>query len=303
VGLTYSAKEIYRSDVLAHFGEPIGAADFLDGYPERRKECIQKLTAEIEARLKSLILYLPQLEQVRLVAAVKRLYSDELLAERSPGRLEPGAEGLLVAQRIAQAVERINAAEPERAATFAAKLSFYELSLKRLRLPEGDLVLFAEKGKLAGRSIGWALLVLLGAPVALYGWIHRAIPYAVVKWAVGRFSEPGKRKAQAATTTILAGVIAFGSFYSLCILIFHAWAGWPASFWYGLSLPPASLLAHYYARELRRLIGVVQSGVTLLRAPFAAKRLVALRAELLSEIEKARHDMVQSPDPASSQRG
>jgi hypothetical protein len=145
-------------------------------------------------------------------------------------------------------------------------------------------------------------LVLLGAPVALYGWIHRAIPYAVVKWAERRFCEPGKRKAQAATTAILAGVIAFGSFYSLCILLFHAWVGWPASFWYGLSLPPASLLAHYYACELRRLIGVVQSGVTILRAPFAARRLVALRAELLSEIEKARHDMAQSADLAGSRR-
>src|ERR1041385_8952761 len=41
VGLTYSAKEIYRSDVLVHFGEPINAADFLAGYQERRKDCIR----------------------------------------------------------------------------------------------------------------------------------------------------------------------------------------------------------------------------------------------------------------------
>src|ERR1043166_2430574 len=29
VGLTYSAKELYRSDALAHFGEPLRVADFL----------------------------------------------------------------------------------------------------------------------------------------------------------------------------------------------------------------------------------------------------------------------------------
>src|SRR6185369_17739712 len=44
VGLTYSAKELYRSDVLANFGESIRAADFLDGYGEHRKECILRLT-------------------------------------------------------------------------------------------------------------------------------------------------------------------------------------------------------------------------------------------------------------------
>src|SRR5215475_8408383 len=35
VGLTYSAKELYRSDVLANFGEPIRAAEFLSGYTDR----------------------------------------------------------------------------------------------------------------------------------------------------------------------------------------------------------------------------------------------------------------------------
>jgi len=63
VGLTYSAKELYRSGALVHFGEPLRAADFLDGYPERRKECIVRLTAEIERRIQSLILHIPVLEQ------------------------------------------------------------------------------------------------------------------------------------------------------------------------------------------------------------------------------------------------
>ena len=57
VGLTYSAKEIYRSDALVHFGEPIVAADFLPGYAEHpcsvavlqrvdRKECIRNLLGQ-----------------------------------------------------------------------------------------------------------------------------------------------------------------------------------------------------------------------------------------------------------------
>src|SRR5512137_1605723 len=73
-GLTYSAKETYRSDVLVSFGEPICAADFLEGYAERRKECFHTLTAEIERRIQALILHLPQLEHARVVAGVKRLY-------------------------------------------------------------------------------------------------------------------------------------------------------------------------------------------------------------------------------------
>src|SRR5206468_3217897 len=48
VGLTYSAKERYRSEVLVHFGEPMDIANFCADYDVRRKECINKLSEEIE---------------------------------------------------------------------------------------------------------------------------------------------------------------------------------------------------------------------------------------------------------------
>ena len=78
VGLTFSAKERYRSEVLVNFGEPIRIADLLAGYPEKKHECIHTLTLEIEHRIESLILHLRRLERARLVQAVKRLYLDRL---------------------------------------------------------------------------------------------------------------------------------------------------------------------------------------------------------------------------------
>src|SRR5262249_52229525 len=52
IGLTLSAKEVYRSDVLINFGEPIDVAGFLDGYAEHRKDCLRRLTDEIEQRIR-----------------------------------------------------------------------------------------------------------------------------------------------------------------------------------------------------------------------------------------------------------
>ena len=289
-GLTYSAKEIYRTDVLVNFGEPIQAADFLEGYAECRKECIHKLTAEIERRIQSLILHLPQLEHARVVAGIKRLYLDRLLLGHGIVHepVTPRAEELLLTQRIAAVVERVYGTQPERAAAFAAKLDAYEGWLRRLKISDDYLTRFPEKTKLVSQSIGWAAMALLGAPIALYGWLHRLIPGAVVEWAVRGFTEPGKRKAQTSTAAIAAGVVAFGVFYGLCVWVVHAWFGWPASLWYALSLPLASLIAYYYTRELRRLVVSVRNTVVLLRAPIAARRLLALRGELIAEIEAAR---------------
>src|SRR6266581_4560559 len=185
VGLTFSAKETYRSDALANFGEPIVAADFLAEYAERRKECIHRLTAEIERRIQSLILHLPQLEHARVIAAVKRLYLEHLRGETVP-RAEgasPRAEELLLSQRIVEAVEQVYHSKPERAAAFATKLDTYERWLARLQISDENLSLSPKKERLVGRSLFSALVGICGAPIALYGWLHRAIPYALVKWA------------------------------------------------------------------------------------------------------------------------
>ena len=289
-GLTYSAKQIYRSDVLVNFGEPLRAADFLEGYEERRKECIHKLTAEIERRIQSLILHLPQLEYARVVAGVKRLYLDRLLLGPSIAHepVSSRAEELLLTQRIVAAVEQVYRTQPERAAAFATKLDGYERRLRQLRISDEHLAMFPNKSRIMRRTIGGAALALVGAPVALYGWVHRLLPYAVVKRAVRGFTQRGKRKAQTSAVAILAGVIAFGAFYGLCVAGVHAWLGWPASLWYALSLPVASLIAHYYLRELRRLGASLRNMFVLLRAPMAARRLLAVRAGLVAEIEAVR---------------
>lgn len=285
VGLTYSAKERYRSEVLANFGEPMIAADFLQGYAEHRKECITRLTAEIEQRIQSLILHIPKLEEGRVVLAVKRLYLERLTLGN---RVEPapaGATELLLTQRIANAVDRVFRTQPERAAAFVAKLDFYEHWLARLKISDEALESAPQKRKLAMQSFIWAVIAIVGAPVALYGWVHRLIPYSFVQWAKKKFTLPDRRKAQASTTAIAAGIVAFGLCYGVFVGIIQWVFGWPASLWYGLSLPVSGLLAYYYLRELGKLSTGLRNTVVLLRAPIAARRLLAMRARLIAEIE------------------
>ena len=91
--------------------------------------------------------------------------------------------------------------------------------------------------------------------------------------------------AQTSTAVIAAGLVAFGVFYGVCVAIVHGIFGWRAGIWYALSLPVASLIAHYYLRDLRRLAASVRNTAVLLRAPVAARRLLAMRAALIAEIE------------------
>jgi glycerol-3-phosphate O-acyltransferase/dihydroxyacetone phosphate acyltransferase len=300
-GLTYSAKELYRSDALIHFGEPIVVAGFLEGYNERRKECIQRLTSEIEHRLQMLIMHLPQLEHARLVEGIKRLYLDQLVVANSVLHepVSPRAEELLLSQAIVQVVEQVYQIQPGRAAAFAARLDSYERRLAQFKISDDWLADFPEKGKWMRQTTGWALVALIGLPVAIYGWLHRLLPFAVVGWAVYRFPQAATRKAQTSTTAITAGIVAFGAFYAAYVLVFTHFFGWPWSLWYALSLPPASLLAHYYWRQVRYLARSVRTALILLQAPLAAKRLIAMRNNLITEIEGARAEYRGDPSRAT----
>ncbi|HXR04504.1 MAG TPA: lysophospholipid acyltransferase family protein [Verrucomicrobiae bacterium] len=300
VGLTFSAKEIYRSEALVHFGEPIRVSEFLAGYETGRKDCIRRLTHEIEARLQNLILHLPQLEHARVVAAVQRLYLERLrvgnrvIHEPVPRQVED----LLLAQAIAKAVELAFVQFPERAAAFVTKLDFYERWLKRLKVSDDALAEFPNPGRLLGRNLLRSLLAILGAPVAFYGWIHRFIPVRLVRYGV-KLTEPAKRKAQTPHAKMIGGIIVFAPCYLLYAVIFHHFFGWPASLWYGLSLPASGLIAYYYIRNLRRLGAAIRNTTVLIRAPLAARRLLRLRSELIAEIESLRPELQSHFQPPS----
>ncbi len=296
VGLTFSAKELYRSEALANFGEPIRAADFLADYETQRKECIRKLSHEIEARIQALILHIPDLEQARVVAAVKRLYLDRLrvgdqVVENSA---TPRADELALTQRISEAVQQIYRTTPEVARHFTTRLNRYESWLARLHISDEELARFQNRTVRVRRSLLTAIVAILLLPLAIYGWVFRLFPALVVAWAVGRFANVNKHKAQVSTTAIVAGVVAFSLIYSLYIGGCHWKFGWPVSLWFGLSLPVTGLIAHYYLLAATKLAASVRTTILLLRAPSAAKQLIAMRRGLVSEIEVAHQTLLVS---------
>jgi hypothetical protein len=290
VGLTFSAKERYRSEVLVNFGEPIRIVEHLAGYPEKKHECIQRLTLEVEHRIESLIVHLRRLERARLVQAIKRLYLDRLrVANRVIHEpVSPRAGELMLTQAIARAVDFTYEHDPDRAAAFARKLEHFDYWLKRLNLSDDELAQFPNKAQLVWHSLSWTFLGLVLLPVAAYGWLHRLLPILLINWAIKRFAQVSTDRTHVSTTAILAGVLSFGLFCTAYVAIFHVLFGLPASLWYTLSLPVASLVAHYYLRGLRRLAASVRCASVLLRAPASARHLLALRNELIAEIDAAR---------------
>jgi 1-acyl-sn-glycerol-3-phosphate acyltransferase len=244
VGLTFPAKATYRSEALVNFGEPIQVSDFLPGYAENRHERIQALNAEIERRIQALMILLPHLERARIVEAVKRLYLDRLRVGNTVIHepVTPLSEELLLTQTITCAVELAFEKHPSRAAEFVRRLDRYEAALRRLHLSEEVLIHFPKRRRgMLRQSLAWAAMAILGAPVAAHGWLHRLLPYAFVRFVVGKASKQPADKTHVATATILSGLVGFTGFYTLCVFVFHQFSAgvrrsfmrarcpWPAS--------------------------------------------------------------------------
>jgi hypothetical protein len=113
---------------------------------------------------------------------------------------------------------------------------------------------------------------------------------SLIEMATRRFTNPATRKAQASSTAIVGGILLFTLFYGLCTLAVARLAGWSVAIWYGLSLPPSGLIAHYYWQHGLRFARSIRSTVLMARMPFTARRLVAMRKRLQAEIEDARRE-------------
>src|SRR6185503_8374586 len=228
VGISYAAKGRYRSDVLVNFGEPFGVGESLAEYGRDRHAAVRSLSAEIEQRIRELIVSLPTLDHQRIVASVKRLYLDRLRAGNRLVRepVPPRAEELVLSQAIAQALVHFESEAPDRLATFVNDLIRYEKRLGLVGLSDDSVEELAGEGG-AVRTPGLIATIGLVArsPFALYGWVHRIAPVWLIEWAVDRFSPPENKRAQVAHASIIAGFIGFGVLYALAAGLMWYFAG------------------------------------------------------------------------------
>ena len=124
-------------------------------------------------------------------------------------------------------------------------------------------------------------------PLFAYGALVNALPYFVPRWLARRLA---RKETDYATTRLLASVVAVPLFWGLEIWLVVRLAGalWGALF--ALSLPVSGLVAYHYLRGLGILQRDVRLGVLALTREAAARNLLAERAVIIAELERARED-------------
>lgn len=288
VGLTFEARKSFRGRVLVSFGPPVPVNAYARAYAEDPAKAVNALTDAIQWAMEAEVVHVDRIDDTSLVRAVEQLYRDELVRElrEARGLGERQVDMLRLSRAIVEAVAWFKARDPERVERLWQRIHGYRALLAAYRVRDEAVRARLRRPPLRGRvRTGW--LAVVGAPLFAYGALVNALPYFVPRWIARRSAH---RETDYATTRFLASVMAFPVFWGLEIWLVARALGTRAALLFAVSLPLSGLLAYRYLVGAGRLGGQLRLGALGVRHGAAARRLVAERAAILADLDRAKND-------------
>ncbi len=273
-GLTYEARDLFRSGALLRLAEPFAVEPIpLDERGEPPRIAVKALTERLRVALEGATLQADDAATLDLAAFA------ESLLPRGDGSLEARvAVRRLLLERAALLRERA----PERLAGLVARLDRFRSVLAAARLAPDALDAGTTRAELAVSTLAALLVALFLAPPALLGLAAHAPAYNLVG--------PLARRLSRGNTDIVATIKVLGAFLffpltwiALGTAAGLAW-GLPLGLLVGLALPLLGYLALLLLERGEATAAALRAlGLSLFRRR-AFARLVAERDALVSEM-------------------
>jgi glycerol-3-phosphate O-acyltransferase/dihydroxyacetone phosphate acyltransferase len=288
VGLSFEARKSFKSRVLVSFGQPVPVAAYRAAYGIDAVKSVDELTTAIQWAMEAEVVHVDRIEAAAVVRAIEDLYRGQLVRElREERGLSEGQVDLFrISRTIVEAVNHFKARDPERVERIWRHIQAYRALLARYRVKDE-----AVQARLGRRPIRRRVLhtgeAVVAFPLFAYGAVVNALPYFVPRGLARRLS---RKETDYATTRLLATVVAVPLFWGLETWLVVRLAGlfWGALF--ALSLPLSGLAAYHYLGGIGALRRGVRLGLLALTREAAARDLLAERATIIAELDRARDD-------------
>jgi glycerol-3-phosphate O-acyltransferase / dihydroxyacetone phosphate acyltransferase len=279
VGLHYRDKAMFRSAVHLVVGKPIDVLEHVPEFRSQPRAAIDRLTAQIRARLDELVL---QAETRDLLAGIARVASWTASApdDDSPEERYRRTRALL------QAYPRLQERDPQKLADVTRVAERYASTLQRLGVK--DPWQFDPPRVSGGRLLGAMTRAALLLPAAVWGYATSFLPYRLAGYAARRAT----RDEDVLSTMKMIGGAAF---------LVGAWlieAGvltWWGGAWVGLGSLLLAPLAGYLALRFTETVGDVSEALRHLvwrtRRADTARELTERRRQLAAAVADALRDL------------
>lgn len=280
VGLFYTSKTTFRSEVLLTFGKPFRVMPVeLEADAEPPKEAVTDLTKQIEDALRYVTINAESLDEMETATRAEEVYSS---VYESAGEKQTLADRFEFLQQFAD----LNIEGTEEAEKLERRLEKYQKKLNKLGIDPEHLALpeysrwFAIK--FAFKKLG---LLALAAPLAIIGTVLHYPAYLLCHILAKKYGSNDSADI-ASTIKILAGLALMPLTWGILAFVLSRYYGWGI----GLASVPVAFICGYVAlktfeelQELRRWLNVTFF--------FVAKRdkffkLFAERKRLHKELKK-----------------
>lgn len=287
-GITFDAKETFRSRVLIQIGEPLDPAPELaqvgiDGpNGPNGPDAVRALTARVSDALEKVTLNYASWEDSHLVARAAELWGRE--AVELPGRRNL-AESFPIQRAVIEGSEELRRHFPDRVAAVAEAVRAYDRLLHAFRLRDDQVAAAYPVSPVVRFVLAALLRLLFHLPLAVAGTILNWVPYRLIGVLATRVA--GDSTDQTATNKLFGAVLLFPLTWTAAALLAARWTG---SWWAVPAVLLAAPLAGYAALlfdEQRETFWREARAYLLLRTrKQSAAALRARRGEVLRQMSE-----------------
>jgi glycerol-3-phosphate O-acyltransferase/dihydroxyacetone phosphate acyltransferase len=287
VGLLYTAKDRFRSDVWLRFGEPLDVATWLNEHPDVLPS---ELTEVIKDRVAALTINTPSRREQYLLTWAADVMSTRADAPQSLGRQEAStAEWFQLVARLQRGWKWLTQHSLEVPAELISRIRAYRKQLRRVGVVPSEVFIKINAARAAYFVLREFDLMLFGGPMALFGMINHAPAYFAVKTIAKKLS---RDKDHWASNAIYAGMVVFPLFY--VIQLTAAWWLLP-KLWaaiYTFALPYTGYYAVLYGDRFQRAARRARTFIKFWRHPDEQQVLAAEGRAIVAEI-RALGEMIE----------
>lgn len=272
VGITYEAKNLFRSRVHVEVGQPLEAPGFLEKPGQDPHDAGRAFTDAIADALRKVTLNLEAWEDLPIVATAEELYA--------LSRGEPAGD-LERTRGFARGMALLREEQPERFELLKRELSSFRRRLDLLSVTPDDLT-----SRYRPLTVTWFvlrnLLWLGAAPLVALGFLLFVIPYFLPLLAV-RAAKP--QIDTESTVKVLTLLLVAPAWWALLVAL--AW--WTGGVGFGLfaliAVPPLALFTRYVLERRANAARDVRTFFVLMSRRQLKARLLAEGRQLAAQVD------------------
>lgn len=292
VGLNYSIRKSFRSEVILNIGNPIQASAYIAHYQKEQAAAVDQLTSDLQQAMEDQVVHVDTPVLDRLVRDVERVYKAELIRDMmEEGIARKEVDSFRLSKKLVEAIHYFNEQDPMRLMAFQEEMNTYQSRLKKLHLQDATLRRLTKDQTSYRIFLKRVMFLLLGFPFALWGGVNHFFPYQISRWISQRMA---KKETDYATVRILCGMILYPIFYAAQIYWMLQHYGWTAGLLYGTTLPVFGAFAYYYWDKFTALHSSLQLFFVMLTRKQLITQMKDRREKLIVALDRAKEEYLNA---------